>query len=89
MQEAIIVLLRQLLLVYGTYLVSTGKLDPDLLQPWIGFSLAAVSVGWMIWDRFIYPKVKLWIVLLGDDDKPVVIETNTKDVSVKDAKKMV
>lgn len=53
MREAISVLIRQLSLVGGTYLVSTGKMDQSMVEPLIGLSLALGSVFWMIYDRFV------------------------------------
>ena len=56
MYELFVVLIRQLALVGGTYLVTNGAIDGDLLEPLVGLSLALFSVGWMAWDRFIQPK---------------------------------
>lgn len=89
MNDAFVVLIRQVALVYGTYLVTSGKLDPELLQPWIGAVLAFSSVGWMVWDRFLYPKIQLWIVTKDHNDDTVVIKTDTQTTSVSSAVQLV
>jgi hypothetical protein len=88
-KEAFVTFVRQIMLVYGTYLTTTGLLDESLLQPILGLTVAGTSIGWMIFARFIYPKIKLYIVTKDHNDEPVVIQTTTKEVSVKDAKKLV
>lgn len=56
MREAISVLIRQVSLVAGTYLVSIGKIDQSMVEPLVGLSLAVGSVAWMIYDRFVVVK---------------------------------
>lgn len=55
MREALTILVRQVALVWGTYLVSTGKIDQSMMEPLAGAAMAASSVLWMCYDRFVYP----------------------------------
>lgn len=58
MYEVLSVLIRQIALVWGTYLMSKYGLDPYFIEPFAGLCLAIFSVGWMIYARFVSPKRK-------------------------------
>ena len=55
MQEAITVLVRQLLLSLGTYLWTSGGIEQVQIDPLVGAGMALFSVLWMSWDRFVKP----------------------------------
>ncbi len=59
--ELITVIIRQVALIYGTWLIATGHADQSMLQPVIG-----VLLNWMAYARFINPAIPADPVVVTD-----------------------